>query len=120
MTAPTWVRGTLLLALTFVAGAAAGIGYERHFKARVTIMMDAGEMRHHLESQLDLDSTQSHQVATILQRHQGAMDSTWNAMRPHVHATLDSAFQEVLGVLRPDQRDKFRRLVGNWHPGVLR
>jgi hypothetical protein len=118
---PAWVKGTLLLAVTLTAGIVVGVGYERR---RTPAHEAAGMNSHHvmqrLERDLGLDSAQHEAIAAILARHQGAVDSTWHAVQPHVHATLDSTLREIVGVLRPDQVEKYRKMVETRHPGVLR
>lgn len=121
MTVPAWVRGMLLLAVTLMAGVVIGVGYERrrtppHEAAR----MDSHHVMHRLNDELGLDSAQRTAIAAILARRQETVDSTWHAMQPQVHATLDSTLQEIVGVLRPDQVAKYRRMVETRHPGILR
>lgn len=120
MTIPAWAKGTLLLTVTLAAGIAIGVGYERR---RVPPHEMSGRDSHHLirglSEQLELDSAQYAAVAAILARRQGAVDSTWRAMRPRMHATLDSTMREILGVLRPDQAAKYREMLDTMHPGAL-
>jgi hypothetical protein len=121
VTAPAWVKGTILLAVTFFGGAIAGVGFERrrtpsHDAART----DSHHVVQRLADHVGLDSAQRSAVAAILARRQGAVDSTWHRMRPHLHATLDSTLREVLAVLRPDQAARFRKMVEEMHPQILR
>lgn len=121
MTVPAWVKGTLLLAVTFTAGVVTGVGYERrHTPAHGAARTDAHHVMRRLTDELGLDSAQGQAIAAILARRQGTVDSTWHAMQPHVHAALDSTLQEILGVLRPEQVAKFRKMVDAMHPGTLR
>lgn len=115
---PAWTRGSLLLALTLIAGIAIGIGYERR-RAPMHDPSDTHHMLDRLTIQLGLDSAQAAAVVGILARRQGVVDSTWHAMRPHVRATMDSTVREINGVLRPDQAARFREIAGTMHPGVL-
>ena len=120
MTVPAWVRGALLLAVTLSAGIAIGIGYERrrapsHDPSR----MSAHLLLHRLAGDLGLDSAQHQAIAAIFARRQGAVDSTWHVMQPRVRATLDSTLREIVGVLRPDQAAKYRRMMEVLHPGLL-
>ena len=121
MTAPAWVRGALLLAVTFSAGVSVGVSYQRR---SAPAHEAAGRNSHHvmqrLRHHLGLDSAQYTAIAAILARRQGTVDSTWHAMQPRVHATLDSALQEIVGVLRPDQLARHRKMLEAMHPGVLR
>jgi hypothetical protein len=68
-----------------------------------------------LHRSLKLDSTQHSAIMATLQQHQLLVDSAWGALRPHVHATLDSTHAEIMNVLRPDQREAFRQMVGHMH-----
>lgn len=116
MTIPTWVKGTAVLLVIFAAGVATGIGYERrHGRTHQAMSSAAHDMIHHLTSELELDSTQQHAIQEILARHQSEVNATWHAMRPHVRATMDSAYREIVAVLRPEQAEKFRRLTEGSH-----
>ena len=115
-----WLRGALMFVLTFAAGAAAGVGYDRHVSsAHQTPTMDAAHALQHMRLLLGLDSAQTAAVGTILAHHQHAVDSSWRAMQPKVRANLDSTLREIMTVLRPDQVGKFRELVHVMHPGML-
>jgi len=121
VTAPAWVKGTLLLAVTLAAGVVIGVGYERRrTPAHEAAGMDSHHVMRRFAHDLGLDSAQHEAIAAIFARRQVAVDSTWHAVRPHVRATLDSALQEIVGVLRPDQVAKYRKMVEAVHPGVLR
>ena len=114
----SWLRVALLLTVTFAAGAMAGIAYDRHGRASPMQMPDAQHFVHHLQVELSLDSAQQQAVAKILAHHQYTVDSAWRAIQPHVGVALDSMVGDVLAVLRPDQAEKFRRLVGEMHPAM--
>ena len=121
MTARARAKGMLLFAVTFAAGVVSGAEYER----RTTPSHDAARVGSHhvmqrLKDDLALDSVQERAIAAILARRQGMVDSTWHAMQPHVHATLDSTLQEIVEVLRPDQAAKYRKMVEAKHPGTMR
>ena len=120
MTVPAWMKGSVLLAVTFTAGVAIGVGYARRSTpAHATAATQAHSVMHRLMADLGLDSAQHRAIAAILARRQGTVDSTWHAMRPHVRATLDSTLQEIVAVLRPDQVAKYRKMVEARHPGIL-
>lgn len=114
----TWIRGTLILAVTFAAGTMAGIAYDRHRHVSPMQMPNAQQFVHHLQIELSLDSTQQRQVAAILAHHQYTVDSAWRAIQPHVGVALDSMVGDVMAVLRPDQAEKFKRLIGQMHPAM--
>jgi len=117
---PVWLKGTLLLAVTLTAGIVIGVGYERHRTPAHDAGMDSHHVMRRLNQELGLDSAQQKAIAEILARHQGALDSTWHTMQPHMRATLDSTLREIVGVLRLDQASKFRKIVETRHPGTLR
>ena len=117
MIVPSWVRGTLLLAVTLASGFALGVTYERyHPGVHETVAMSAHDAMHRFTRDLDLDSAQQTAIAHILARRQREVDSTWHTVQPHVRATLDSTMQEIVGVLRPDQLAKYRKLMEAAHP----
>jgi hypothetical protein len=119
---PDWIKGSILFVLTAAAGMLIGIAWERHHGAPPHPPPPAGPhvVMHRLGHDLQLDSAQQVAIAAILQRRQGAVDSTWRTMHPHMRATLDTTIQEILGVLRPDQATTYRAMVEVMHPGVLR
>lgn len=116
MTIPSWVRGTLLLAATFAAGVAAGVGYERRHPAHEAVSLDAHEAMHRLVRDLDLDSAQQQAISEIIARHQRDVDATWHTMQPRMRATLESTDEEIARVLRPEQVVKFRSMIQTRHP----
>jgi hypothetical protein len=120
VTIPAWVKGTLVLAVTLSAGVVMGMTYERsRAPAHEASAADSRHILQHLERSLELDSAQRTAIGAILARHQGAVDSTWHAVQPHVHAAMDSALQEIVGVLRPEQAAKYRKMVEVRHPRAL-
>jgi hypothetical protein len=119
MTGPAWLKGALVFALTLIAGVVIGMGVERRGAPR----HDGAAMRtlhlvHGLKDRLGLDSAQQDAIAAILARRQGAVDSTWHTMQPHLRATLDSALADIVGVLRPDQMERYRQMVESMHGPV--
>jgi hypothetical protein len=116
MRVPAWLKGSVLLAVTLAAGVVIGVAYERHHAPRVVMMTDPQQVMQHLHGALDLDSAQQAAIAAIFARRQGAVDSTWHSMQPHMRAALESTHVEIMKVLRPDQVAKFRKLVGAMHP----
>lgn len=116
MTIPAWLKGTAVLLVTLAAGVTIGITYERQHQRQADVPMDAEHVMHHLHTDLGLDSAQQAAITAIFARRQGAVDSAWHAMQPHMHAALDSTHAEIMKVLRPDQVAKFRTLVGGMHP----
>ena len=118
---PGWLKGALLLGLSFAAGVVLGAGYERHHgPGHGSMGMDPHEVLEHFSRELRLDSAQVDEVRAILVRRQSAVDSAWHSMQPRISATLDSTLREVLGVLHPDQAEKYRKMIGEMHPHALR
>jgi predicted lipoprotein len=117
MTVPAWVKGTLLLAVTFAAGVTFGIAYDRRqASASAEAGLEAHDALHRLRGDLNLDPAQQQAITEIFARHQKDIDATWHAMQPHVRATLDSTHREILGILRPEQAVKFRKMMETMHP----
>lgn len=117
MTVPVWLRGTLVLAVTLAAGVIIGVQYQR---SRPPAHDGSGPAAHYLQRhfarELDLDSAQQQAVAAIIARRQEAVDSAWHRLEPHVRATMDSAHREIRALLRPDQAEKYHRMVAQHHP----
>ena len=117
---PAWLRGAIVLGLTLGAGIAIGIAFERrHPPVHADTTAHADQMVDHFTRELRLDSAQKAAVAAIFARRQHTIDSTWRAVQPHVHATVDSTLREMAQVLRPDQLATFERLIGARHPGTI-
>src|SRR5262245_17951065 len=76
-------------------------------------------MIQHLARELDLDSAQREAVARIFARRQRVIDSTWQAVQPRVHATIDSTLREIASTLRPDQLAKYGKLLEERHPETV-
>ncbi len=120
MTAAPWLRATFVLALTFAAGLVGGVGYTRQRdSAHGADATHSQHMIQHLTRDLELDSTQRAAVTRIVARRQRTIDSTWQAVQPHVHATIDSTLREIASLLRPDQLAKYQKMVEERHPETL-
>ena len=121
MMIPAWLKGTAVLAVTLTAGVIIGVSYERrNAPSHEAPVMDSHHVMHRFNHQLGLDSVQHEAIAAILARRQGAVDSTWHAVQPHMRATLDSTLREIAAVLRPEQVPVYRKMVESMHPGMLR
>ena len=116
---PAWFRGTTMLAVTLAAGVALGVSHERRHASGHEAAGSLHIMRR-LYDELGLDQAQQDAIAAILARRQGALDSTWHMLQPHVHAALDSTHREIVAVLRPQQAAQYRKLVEARHPGTVR
>jgi hypothetical protein len=118
---PGWVTGALVLTATLGAGVVLGTHLERrrHSESSVSATLPMEHMRRFLLDELELDSAQDQAVGAILDRHQAGVDSAWRGLHPRLMATLDSSLREVAALLRPDQLERFRRIIHARHPGVL-
>jgi hypothetical protein len=115
-----WLAGILLLVVTLSAGFGLGVFYaRRHTLVRVLPAINLAHLVHRMEHQLDLDSAQSAQVATILARRQIVIDTMWSHLRPLVRGALDTTLIELIAVLNTEQKVKLRGMIGEMHPGVL-
>ena len=80
----------------------------------------AEEIAHHLGRRLDLDAQQREQVLHIVADTQSEISAVRREAEPKVRATIRDAVYKVRGVLRPEQREKFDRLVAarlaRWTP----
>lgn len=115
---PAWMRGSLLLAAVLGAGLLIGYQFGRTRPQRVTPAhnaMDSAAMMRALDRDLSLDSAQHAGIAAVLGRRQAGIDSAWRALQPNVRAAMDSTQVEILGYLRPDQRQRFLALLHRAH-----
>lgn len=116
---PTWLRGTILLALVFAVGVALGF-----FVGRTTVHpqmangMNPDSAVAAIDRRVKLDSAQRRVIRGALQRHQAILDSAWRAMRPAVAAAVDSVQMQIYDALRPDQRPAFLEMLRRSHPGM--
>jgi hypothetical protein len=115
---PTWLRGTLVLALVFTGGVATGMFVEQGRQPADVAVMNPDNTVAALDRRVGLDSTQRATIRAALARHQAAVDSAWQRMRPGVAAAVDSLQMEIYGVLRPDQRPAFLEMLRRTHPGM--
>jgi hypothetical protein len=119
MMVPVWVKATVMLVVTFAAGVAIGVAYERS-RTPMHEMTGTHHMMQRLTNDLGLDPAQQQSIAAIFARRQATIDSTWHELQPHVRAAMDSTLREIVDVLRPEQAAKYRKLVETRHPGTLR
>jgi hypothetical protein len=110
-------RGLILLALVFAVGGAAGfrLGRVPRPAASSPNPMEPHVFVQRLDQELHLDAAQRDSIVAILTRRQQAIDSAWRALRPSVYATIDSTRQEIVSVLRPDQRPRYMELFRAAH-----
>jgi len=119
----TWMRGAVLLVVTFAVGGA--IGFELGRAGRPSPMragvdpMEPHAFVARLGRDLDLDTSQRAAILQILTRRQTTIDSAWRALRPSVRATIDSAQSEIVSVLHPDQRTRYIELSRAAHGTMM-
>jgi Spy/CpxP family protein refolding chaperone len=118
-------RALLLLGLTFVAGAAAGVAAERLdlLAGRVT----AGEATQRSEreegrrgrqttierfaDELGLTSPQRTEIEGILRQYRTSMRGLWGEWRPRYRSLIDSVRTQIEGELTAEQVAQYRTLL---------
>ena len=105
----------------FVLGAVAGVVVDRWHRASsgggpdhgVRHTMEAERALEHLRSELHLDDAQVSTLDSVVREHQVYVDRVWAEARPEIQEAVDSVHAYIESILRPDQREAFRRLL---HP----
>lgn len=116
---PSWVRGSLVLLLTFGTGAAVGFAAGRRQPAAMPAnAMEPAVLLRTFDRELSLDSSQHERIARVLSSHQRVIDSAWMAVRPVVRSAVDSAQDEIVAILTADQKIKYHQLLRAAHPGM--
>ena len=101
-----------LLLATFVLGGLVG--------GAVTTMADRPAHRkahprpsfvERLTADLTLTDSQGDSIQAVLDRHQPAMDSLWQKMRPQFEAERQTIRSEITALLTPEQQTKYAALV---------
>jgi Spy/CpxP family protein refolding chaperone len=113
----------LLLALTFAAGAAAGVAADR-FGLLPGLAAgggtDAGrdDRGHRRETtiekfadHLELTAAQREEIEGILEHYRAAMREMWSEVRPRYRTMVDSIQARIETVLTPEQVVEYRALV---------
>jgi len=111
----TIVIAIVVVILTFVSGAAAGV-LLAHFHivgrsrgGRPPRLAPAMMVRH-LDHALDLTPEQRAKVEEIVRRHHQRIESLTESVRPQVRQELDDANREIEALLTPEQRQKFEKM----------
>ena len=63
-----------------------------------------------LEADLGLTPTQRDSIQAVLDRHQPAMDSLWEQIRPQFQSERQAIRNAISGLLSPEQRAKYTEL----------
>lgn len=117
-------RVMLLLFLTFVAGAAAGIAGERlDLLPGLTRAEGPSPDRRdddrrgrqttieRFADELGLSTAQRAEIDQILERYRSSMKGLWEDVRPRYRALVDSVRARIEEVLTPEQVTEYRRLL---------
>jgi len=107
--------------LVFLLGAASGalVTHMIH-KARFEHFISGGHrMREdviveRLTKKLDLDGSQQEQVRAITHETHEGIRQVRNRIHPQIEALLTAGQDRIKTVLRPDQREKFDRIIAEW------
>lgn len=115
------VEVTLLLALTFVAGAAAGVASDRYLfapDARAETRVERHEDRREGQTTIErfaddlgLTAEQRAEIAPILEDTRQRMRDVFDRVRPEYDAVVDSARARIEAVLTPEQARRYGELL---------
>jgi hypothetical protein len=100
-----WLLLGSLVALTFVAGAAAGVIADRMFGPKVVLRTSLGDMSAVLD-RLDLTAEQRRQADSIVARSTPRTEAIMLDVAERLRAVADSVDAELRAVLEPGQRAK--------------
>jgi Spy/CpxP family protein refolding chaperone len=115
---PKNVKAIAGILLVFVLGAVSGsLITHMVLQARFEAFMHGGpgvreeQIVKRLSRELSLDSGQQEQIRGIVHETHAAIREMRGQMRPRVEALLDQGQTRISAVLRPEQRDKFTKLM---------
>lgn len=124
MSASSRTRVTLLLAITFIAGLAAGVavdrqllsqrGHEASKQAQEDHRRDRGVRGSTIErfaDELGLTEEQRSEIDPILEETRERMSELFEPVRPMYRDLVDSTRARIEAVLTPDQVAEYRRLL---------
>ncbi len=98
----------MLLAATFALGALVGGAATTlaspHRHARPSFLERLGK-------DLDLTAVQRDSIRAVLERHQPAMDSLWQRMRPEFESERQLIRNDINALLTPEQQAKYAALI---------
>lgn len=116
----------LLLVLTFVAGAAAGVAADRLDLLPEFVRADEAERERRgddrdrregettierFADELGLSRAQRAEIDGILDRYRTSMRGIWQDVRPRYRSLVDSVRTQIEGVLTPEQVTAYRSLL---------
>lgn len=115
---PKNTKAILGILLVFLLGAASGalVTYLIHRVHMESFIRGGSAAREEviverLSLNLHLDSGQQEQVRGIVHETHGTMREIRRQMQPRIEATLEQGQERISAVLRPDQREKFAKMV---------
>jgi len=103
-----WLLATVVVLLTFVAGALAGAAFDRFIHPRGH---ERPRGEHHIGEMMKhrygVSDDQARRIEAIVQKRRPRVDSLMATVEPQVRAAFDSTNREIRAVLTPAQRVKF-------------
>jgi hypothetical protein len=111
-------KALLGILLVFILGAASGalLTHSIHHAHSGSYFKRAPAAREEqfvkrLTSKLDLDSRQQEQVRAIVHETHTGIRQVRQQIRPRIESLLEQGQQRINTVLRPDQQEKFRKII---------
>lgn len=115
-------RVSLLLAITFLAGMAAGVAADRHlaWPSTTEATTDAAEGQargrsgttiERFADELGLTDSQRAEIAPVLEDTRQEMSDLFKPIRPAYAMLVDSARTKIEAILTPEQVVEYRRLL---------
>jgi Spy/CpxP family protein refolding chaperone len=110
----TWAA--VLLAATFVAGAAAGWAMQAWGDdgGRSRGRRGPEGMVAYLAGELDLTAAQRDSVRAVFARHRPAMRALWESVHPRMDSLRQAMRAEIAAQLAPAQQERYRELIAGW------
>ncbi|MEN6631747.1 MAG: hypothetical protein ABFD84_04920 [Candidatus Polarisedimenticolia bacterium] len=110
-------RAALVVALVFALGAVSGAAVAWLVRQRIDVAAlerdrrGRGPMRRQLAVELDLDAAQREKIGAILRTHRAELAAIADRVQPDVQAVMERMRLEMRAALRPDQQQRFDRLI---------
>ena len=113
--AKTIAIAAVVLVITFLSGAAAGmlfahLGFMHRGPRMHSPRMVPKMMVHRLSRSLDLTPEQRTKVEAIVKRYHARIFRVTESVHPQVRAEIEAANREIEALLTPEQREKFQKL----------
>ena len=97
---------------TTAAASAEGTGLDPMSSAHILLELHNEALRRMGET-LDLDDAQLARIDSLFRDRQHGVDETWHMLHDRLQAALDSVHREIMSLLRPEQREAFRRWIAD-------